>query len=376
MRPSSYYEAISTLTGCVIGAGVLGIPYVVVRAGFWTGFLVIIVLGLVTLLIHLMTGEIALRSHECHQLVGYASKYLGKKGKYAMTLAMIIGIYGALIAYTIGISQILVALFGGSQLLWAGISYAVLGLTIYGTIRSLGKSELVLEFIKLAAFLAVIAILVASRNFSADRLTGFSWDSLLIPYGVVLFAYVGTAAIPEVREQTKMCPIYTRRAIVIGSAIPIVCYALFAAAVVGVSGAFTTEVATVGLSNLIGTLGFVLMQVFAIAAMASSFVALGFALKAMYVEDFNLPHAEGFALTVGIPLALMALGAHSFVNTLELTGVFAGGLTGVLIVLMHARAKNVKGRKPEYHIPLNKLCYGALIVLFAIGMLYELVLVL
>ena len=54
--PRAFFESIATLTGCVIGAGILGIPYVVVRAGFWTGMLVILILGLAVLLIHLMTG--------------------------------------------------------------------------------------------------------------------------------------------------------------------------------------------------------------------------------------------------------------------------------------------------------------------------------
>ena len=31
------WEAIATLVGTIIGAGILGIPYVIAKAGFWTG---------------------------------------------------------------------------------------------------------------------------------------------------------------------------------------------------------------------------------------------------------------------------------------------------------------------------------------------------
>ena len=38
------YEAIALLVGTIIGAGILGIPYVVARAGFWTGIVNIVFL--------------------------------------------------------------------------------------------------------------------------------------------------------------------------------------------------------------------------------------------------------------------------------------------------------------------------------------------
>ncbi len=374
--PRAFYEAVATLTGCIIGAGILGIPYVVVRAGFWTGMLVIIVLGLATLLVHLLTGEVALRSTTCHQLVGYAEKYLGKKGKYLMTTSMVIGVYGALIAYTLGVSQSLQSIFGGALWVWAVIFYATMGTLLYGGLQVLERSEIWMEGLKLIVFIIILALLFSSKYFSAARFVGFAWDKLLIPYGVVLFAYAGTAAIPEVREEMKKCKLLTKRAIVWGSVIPIVTYAIFTIAVVGVTGGFTTEVATISLAPIIGGFGFLLMHVFAILAMSTSFIALGYALKDSYQLDFKLPRGEAWGLTMVIPVALILVGVNSFVDTLQVAGAFAGGLAGITIVLMHAKARKHSERKPEYQIKMNWLGYGALIVLFAIGMLYELSLLL
>src|SRR5574342_983519 len=146
-KPLAYYEAIATLTGCIIGAGILGIPFVVVRAGFWTGMFVILILGLLTLLVHLLVGEVTLRSNKCMQLAGYAEKYLGWKGKYLMTASMVIGVYGALIAYTIGVGQSLQAILGGSYWLWAILFYGLMSWLIYGSIGVLGQSELIMESI-------------------------------------------------------------------------------------------------------------------------------------------------------------------------------------------------------------------------------------
>jgi len=370
--PRAYYEAIATLTGCIIGAGIFGIPYVVVRSGFWTGMLVIIVLGLAALIVHLLTGEISLRSNKCHQLVGYAEKYLGRKGKFLMTASMVIGVYGAMIAYTLGVSQSLAILFGGSIWLWAVIFYAGMGVLIYGGLQVLEKSEVWMEIFKFLAFFIILILLFSSRRFSPAYFVGFSWKTLLLPYGVVLFAYAGTAAIPEVREAMNKCRLLTKRAIIIGSVIPIVVYALFTAAVIGVSGGATTELANIGLAPYVGGFGFILLQIFAILAMASSFVALGYALKGAYNIDFKMPHGEAWLLTMTIPAVLLMLGAHSFIGTLQVAGAFAGGIAGITIVIMHAKARKHSERTPEYSIKLNRFVYGLLIALFAIGMIYEL----
>ncbi|MEM3154006.1 MAG: aromatic amino acid transport family protein [Candidatus Woesearchaeota archaeon] len=371
-KPLAYYEAIATLTGCIIGAGILGIPYVVARAGFWTGMLVIVGLGLVTLLVHLLIGEITLRTNKCMQLAGYAEKYLGWKGKYLMTTSMVIGIYGALIAYTIGIGQSVQAILGGNYWLWALLFYAMMGWLLYGGIGMLAQSELLMETVKFLIFTAILVMLFSSPHFFAERFVGFAWERLLFPFGVVLFAYIGTAAIPEIREEMKTCKLFTKRAIIIGSLIPIFVYALFTAAAVGVTGIGTTEVATIGLGMVIGGFGSVLLYAFAILAMGTSFLALGYALKEMYVVDFQLKHFEAWALTLAVPLSLLVAGVQSFVKTLEVAGVFAGGIAAITVVFMHIKARKRSERNPEFIVRINWLGYGAVIAVFAIGIVYEL----
>ena len=71
------WEAISTFVWTIIGAGILGIPYVVAQAGLWTGIVVIVALGLVSMILYLYLGEITLRTKGFHQLTGYSEKYLG-----------------------------------------------------------------------------------------------------------------------------------------------------------------------------------------------------------------------------------------------------------------------------------------------------------
>ena len=308
-----------------------------------------------------------------HQLVGYADNYLGTSGKYFMLISLVIGAYGAMLAYTLGISQSLAIMIGGPQWLWMIIFYIIMGMVLLGGLRALEASELYMEIGKVIIFIVLVIALFSSTHFSTARLTGFNWQHMLIPYGVLLFAYVGTAAIPEIRAEMRRHTRYMKQAIIAGSVIPMIFYAVFTFAAIGVSGNSTTEVATVGLAQIInGGLGFVLLHVFAVLAMSTSFIAMGYALKQSYETDFGMPHGRAWFLTMIIPVLLLGIGMQSFVKTLNFAGTFAGGTAGVTVVLMHAKATKMSGRTPEYTIKMNKLGYAVMISLFAVGMLYQL----
>ena len=87
-----FEEAVATLVGTIIGAGVLAIPYSMKKAGFLTGLLILVVLSIAVLFLFLFVGEIVLRTKGNHQLTGYAEKYLGKTGKALMLFAVIFAI--------------------------------------------------------------------------------------------------------------------------------------------------------------------------------------------------------------------------------------------------------------------------------------------
>src|SRR3990172_1958148 len=98
----SKFAALAVLLGTIIGAGILGIPYVVSKSGFAIGVVHILLIGIIMAIIMLYLGEIVLRTRTTHQLPGYAEKYLGQSGKKIMLAAMAFGIFSALIAYLIG----------------------------------------------------------------------------------------------------------------------------------------------------------------------------------------------------------------------------------------------------------------------------------
>jgi len=77
-------------------------------------------------------------------------------------------------------------------------------------------------------------------------------------------------------------------------------------------------------------------------------------------------------LTVFVPLIIFLSGASSFIKVIGITGALAGGIDGVLIVLMFWIAKKKGGRIPEYDLGKQKLLGLFLIVIFTLGFFYQL----
>ncbi|MBI4145195.1 hypothetical protein HY493_03240 [Candidatus Woesearchaeota archaeon] len=361
------WEAVATLTGTIIGAGVLGIPYVMAQAGFLTGILVLALLGGVILTVNLCVGEITLRTKEKHQLTGYVATYLGPGGRWTMTVAMVVANYGALMAYLIAEGSSLAALFGGDPWLWSAGFFIVGSLIIYRGLVAVGVSELVLSTAKFTAFFTVVLLALFSNVFTAEHLAGFDITKLFVPYGVMLFAFLGAIAIPEMRQELSKHPRDLKKSIILGSVIPLLVYAVFGLAIVGVTGLGTTEIANVGIGRALGLPALIAANLFAILSMATAFIAIALGLKQMYELDYHFRPIFAFGATMLLPPLLILAGIHSFIMILGVSGAVAGGLEGILLVMTYWKARTRGNRMPEYKLRLPVPALVLLIAVFALG---------
>lgn len=373
----SSINAFFALIGAIIGAGVLGLPYVFAKAGVLLGLLNLVCVGGVVILMNVMLGEVMLRTDTPHMLPKLAEEFLGKKGKFLMFASMFVGIWGAMVAYLIGVSRSLVEIYGFPTILGLNASYVfgaalfVIGsIIIYRGLRMVTTAEIVLSVATISVLLTICVFGLLKSNFA--NLTTLSLGNLFLPYGVALFAMLGTSAVPEVRKILANDKKQIRNVIILGGLIPMILYAIFGLAVVGVTGAGTTEVATIGLGEAIGSAAILLGNLFAVFAMASSFIILGLCLKDSLVDGMNMKKITALALTVCVPFIIYLLGVTSFIKVLGITGTFAGGLDGILIGLMWKNAKRRGERKPEYTVKW-KLAHWLLIAIFTGGIIYTLV---
>ncbi len=361
--------AIATLVGTIIGAGFLGIPYVVAKSGFLIGLIHIFSICGIMLLINLYLGEIVLLSKTQHQIPGYVSKYLGKKMKKFTFFALAIGIYAALTAYLIGEGESLSFLFAGSSsysLFFSLIFWSLMVLATYKGIRSFKKIE---PFAVLSVFF--VTLILGIINYNKINLSNFLYINskyFFLPFGVVFFAFLGVTAIPEmkrilIKEKKKI-----KKSIIIGSIIPLFVYILFTAVVMGLYGENIYEIATISFGNFVTILG--------ILTMFTAFLALSLALQDSYRFDFGFSQKKAWLFSSFSPLIIFLIlrifNLASFVKILGIGGAVSGGLLGILILLMSMKAKKEKG-KFKIPLPINWFIVIFLSLIFITGVVLEMI---
>ena len=365
----SLLEGIATLVGMIVGAGIFGIPYVVAQAGFITGIITIIVLGIAILILNLYLGEVVIRTKGNHQLTSYAEKYLGKTGKILMLITLMISVYGALIAYTLGEGQAFSAILGIDPTLISIIFLSIMCYFVYRGLNIIKKGEVILS----AIILTILGFIVLSSlpSVSLANFTGFSLSKIFLPYGVIFFALIGSAAIPDLKEELKGNIKQFKKAIILGSVIPIICYLLFTIVVIGVTGTESTPIATIGLGNVIGTYMVYAGNLFAIVAMATSFLVMALALNWAYSLDYKIKWVYSLILVFIPTLIISLLNLATFIQVLSVSGAIAGGLEGILIILMHRKARKMGGdKKPIFTFKGNIILDILLIIIFILGVFF------
>lgn len=365
-------SGISILVGTAIGAGIFGIPYVTSQVGFVPGIFYIFILGFIILLVTVLYAEVTLRTKEKHQLPGYANIYLGKWGKRVALLALVISIYGALVAYTMEIGVFLDALLadsmGGSSRIYSLIFFGLASIAIYIGLKTVAT----LEKIMVGLLLLVIGLLFlfGVREIEVANYLTFDSSNLLLPYGVILFALGAGTAVPDARFLLRGQEKKLLRVVQIGIIIPIVIYFLFSFLVIGVSGGETTESSILGLGAVLGPHILLIGAIFGVLAMGSSFLSLGNVLRETFQFDFKLNKILAWVLVMSIPLVVYLLDIVTFIEALGFAGGILGGIEGILMILLFKKAKKMGDRKPEFDFKLPKIVMYFMYLVFIGGIGY------
>jgi tyrosine-specific transport protein len=364
-----FWATTFTLSGAIMGAGILGLPFVFAKSGFLAGLFWLIFLGAIMTYLNLTLGEVTLRTRGIHQLPGYAKKYLGNWGKRAMFFAMIFGIYSALLAYLLGEGE------SFSNILPGNINPVFLGVIFWGIMTFLLQKG-IKQLKKIEMYGVGIIILIILGMFiqffpqiQSTNLATINPQNFTFPIGIILFALLGFTSIPELRQEIKGQEKLLKKAILIGTLIPIILYILFTSIFIGILGKEISEIATLSFGPIITILG--------IFTMLTSYFVLSFSLKDTFKYDLKLKKKQGILLTSGIPLIIYLLISKfqliGFTQILGVGGVISGGFTAILILLIHKKSKKSRrnNKEPEINIKTNLGIIIFLSIIFITGIILE-----
>lgn len=360
--------AVATLVGTTIGAGVFAIPYIFSQSGLIVCLGYFLLVGVLSILLHLFFGEAVLRTKDETRLIGLAKKYLGTKGKALLSVNLAIGTIGSLLVYIILSGQFLSLIFPGilSVNSFSLLAWLVLAFLVFLGTHSIAKAEVLMS-----AFLFLIGGVIMVFCFAQTRLDNFilfNQRNIFLPFGVFLFSMVGWSAVPET-EDILTDKKQLKKAIIIAMLICLAFYILFGLAVLGVSGKGTSQEAFLGLVPYLGKGIMVLAGVFGLLAVATSFITISNYLKNTLVFDFKIPKLGAFFLAVGMPLVLFLLGIRSFITLISALGSIIGFIEGSSIVIIWLKSRKIGDKQPEYKVNLSKkMAYLVVALLLAGGL--------
>jgi tyrosine-specific transport protein len=368
---SKLLRAIAILVTTTIGAGIYAVPFAVNHDGLLIGLIYLIGLGLVVHLIHLLYGEVILRTEGEHQLAGYGEIYLGRIGRYLAMAGIFTGIYGALLAYTIKSGQFISLITNQPYpVLFSLIFFFFVSIIVYigYQIVSLAGVILLGLTISLIGLIGLISLPHLSlSNFSL--ITNSSISNYLFPYGIVLFSLMADVAIPEMEKTLRDTPQLLKKAIHYGTAIPVILYLFFSLIVIGVCGKLTSPDTFSTLNQFLPDWSIKIGAIMGLLTMTTAFLSLGYILRKVWQWDFKLSKRLAWILAITPPLLLFLLGNPDFIRVLDLAGALTGGFTGILIILMFMKAKKTGTRQPAYSFNIPHPLLWLFCLVFTLGML-------
>jgi len=369
----SLLEGIALMVSGTIGAGVLGIPYAVSRVGAVIGISYILILGALMTGLNLLLGSVLSKTGSNYHLSSLARKYLGRVGEWLMTGLFYISTLGILMTYIIGEGETLAELFGGDPYMWGSAFLFFGALIIFTGMRTVKTVEFILSI----AILAILFLIIiwSGTALQWEHLRYVELSALFFPYGIVLFAFSGTAVVPEVHSILHERSATFKKVIIWSGLIITGVYVLFALMVVGVTGPQTTEIATIGLGKALGGPMFIFGNIFAVIAMATSFFIIGLSLRDSLVWDYKFPRVVAGLLVCGVPYLIYSLGIQQFALVMGLVGGVFVSLGMILTVLIYMKSKKerVNSSVSSFFVEHDNVLVWLLLIALTVGTVQALV---
>ena len=352
--------------------GVFGIPFSFAKAGFWIGFLFLILVGLVTLFLDYIYGEIVLRTHQPHQLVGYTQFYLGDIWKRVMLFSILLTTYAALLAYIIIAGEFLTNIF--SQFSYTSSFnlsiwfFAIASILVLFGLRTVARVELALSLLFIVIIGLILGFGFGKINFS--NYAAINPELWFFPYGVLLFAFGGLPAIPIQRRILGEKENLLKRSIFTAVILVGLLYFIFGFTVFGISGEATSPDAISGLVDFLGGKIIFLGSLFGALAVSTSYIMLGTGLSQVFTLDYGLGKCPSWLLVIVPPFALFLGGLRNFIDVIGLAGAVAVGLEAFVLIWVFIKAKSHGDRLPEYSMKVPAWALYFLALVFAGGIVY------
>jgi amino acid permease len=358
----NFFLAIGIITGTIVGAGIFPLPYIFVKLGFLTGLFYLIFFAFIYYFIHIKYLEIldSERLEEHHFLYfskKYLSKFWGKISSWLIILELVLSLTIYLILSKI-FANLAFGFLGTTPVLFF---WFIGSLFIFSKDSWVGWAEMIGGFGILFIILFII-LKGGEGSFNINLFESINFSSFLVPFGPLLFAFSGRAAISKVvelsRESDKKDKFSVKKAVFWGTFLPIFIYLLFIFGILKLTPVITAD----GLSGLINLPKNFLLGVSLVGflTMWTSYMVLGSNLFDILRFDLKGKNWLAGLVVFLAPISFYFLGLNKFISAVSLTGGLFLAVQGIFIITIWFNMKG--GQKLSLGLILLYLIFGMSIV--------------
>lgn len=354
-QSGSLSGGILLVTGCCIGAGMLGLPVLSALAGFLPSMVMFILSWLFMISTGLLLLEVNLGFKEDVSIISMAGSSLGWLGKLIGWGGFLFLFYALMVAYISGTGE-LIAYFiqrftGEAVPAWMG---SVLTCLLFGLMVYLGTQAVDwLNRVFMVGLIGAYALLIfmGSSHVNVDYLKHQDWSAtfLVVPAMIISFGFHNM--IPTLTSYLNKDVKKLRLTLIIGSLIPLGIYILWQALILGLvsvegEGGFRQalqqgDMATQTLRNAIGASWIVdVADFFAFFAIVTSFLGVALSFVDFLADGLHIkktPQGKVLlcSLVIALPLVFALIYPKMFLAALSYAGSFGAViLFGILPAAM------------------------------------------
>lgn len=354
------------IIGTSIGGGMLALPVSTAMTGFLDASIFLILSWFVMTMGALLILEVNLYLPSGSNIISMASKTLGNTGKSVAWFCYLLLLYSLLSAYISGGSDVMHNLLSIIHIklpiaLTTALFTFSLGSIIYIGIRIVDYCNRGLMAAKLGILLLLIIFI--APHIQLEKLKGGELKYISSSIMILITSFGFASIVPSLRSYFESDVMKLRKAILIGSLIPLACYLIWEAVIMGVvskerfayilDSSHTTSELTIQLSAATKSIWITdFFRGFAAICMLTAFLGVSLGLFDFLADGLNLQKRgkQGyllFCVTFVPPLILVLFYPNAYLNALSFAGILCVTLLLLLPTLMAYRGR--------YHLHLNAI---------------------